>query len=88
MMRERAKFWMTINSLGIPFFWIDSDIVLTRNPEVLLKRPDVMISDIAFQLDALLPQSNQDMIEKQKGVKQIDSLAEPCGGFFHAKGAR
>lgn len=52
MMRERSKFWMLLNTLRISFFWIDSDIVLTRNIYDLLLRPDAIASDVIFQLNS------------------------------------
>jgi Nucleotide-diphospho-sugar transferase len=88
MMRERAKFWMLINSMKISFFWVDSDIVFARNFEELLKRPDVQISDMAFMLDSGDEFSHDKIIDRFHGVEyKPHALFEPCGGFFLAKGS-
>jgi Nucleotide-diphospho-sugar transferase len=86
MMRERAKFWMLINSMKISFFWVDSDIVFTRNVEELLKRPDVQLSDLAFQLDSPVKLTHAQMIRRNHEGRLPTDWAEACGGFFFARG--
>lgn len=93
MMRERAKFWMLLNSLSISFFWVDSDVVITRNINTMLLRPDVKLSDMAFQHDGRAELTTDERIFRHHNHVKNEgetgsSWMEPCGGFFFARATK
>ena len=90
MMRSRALFWKTITSIGVPLWWIDSDVFFSNPFDFLLSTDDALNSDIVFQLDYKFS-NNIAFPDRQAQVKywveknESSPWQEACGGLFYVK---
>ena len=81
MMRQRALFWKVVHDAGVPFWWIDADVVIHQPLHLLLR--EFSNTDVIFQMDSYHVVDPSLAHRKYCLKEDVDTFVEGCGGFIY-----